>query len=639
MMSCKMRARFAVPIRPHLISALGLALHPAAHSGPTIDQRDGEFIHDLTSGNTRGGVLRVGDEIRATDPIPGTQSLGNGAEVIFSFDPSNDPSGTGADPLSFIYNSIFGLALNGFDDNPGYIDELPVHRLFAGGVGLAGLWDDPTDDPYVFEGEGNPPEVGEQRGDRFLGLSGFAGIFPQLYSTNNSDGSTSLDTAGDALPRVVSLTGVDGVAAARGPVVFDERATGAANEDAPASWRVDGVPSLWDYAGANVEIMTGGHFVADPAQRIMIDGEGDVLGSVGNAVGVQGVVGSGFGEVLQTTYTGGQVGLTPLLFNVTGAVGGAFSVEIPESVDDRSAVTNAIGVLAGPINEGGADVTNAYGIYIVENDVPGAAQNWSLVAEDKVDLRGGIQNSTGHVLIQDSTDIRGAIQNTTGNLVMQDTVEIQSGNLIVSSGYAFLQEAHVGSLWADDAPLYLTGQNSGGLQGNGSHEINAFGGMRWNFDYDVTVANDLSVNGNFHADGQEFRGGANARARTAMLTRDTANATQTELTLDGGSPGAGNRVTISSGRTYAVTVRVSARQQSGTNSAMYVRRCLIANNGGTTALVGSVQTEGTDIESNSTWNVTLAADNTNDSVQVLVTGAASANIRWGAQLEAVEVAY
>lgn len=141
------------------------------------------------------------------------------------------------------------------------------------------------------------------------------------------------------------------------------------------------------------------------------------------------------------------------------------------------------------------------------------------------------------------------------------------------------------------------------------------------------------------------RFGANdtVQIQTVVVRRQTTDATQSELTLDGATPtGAtitsANRLLLLPNQTIMVDAMVFARSTSGTDSACYQRRCLITrDNANNTVLVGSVQTLGTDIESNAAWDVTLAADNTNESVQILVTGAAGTTINWGAEVRLREV--
>ena len=66
---------------------------------------------------------------------------------------------------------------------------------------------------------------------------------------------------------------------------------------------------------------------------------------------------------------------------------------------------------------------------------------------------------------------------------------------------------------------------------------------------------------------------------------------------------------------------------------------MIKNVGGTTALVGTVSTVGTDVEDVAGWDVTITADNTNDALDIKVTGATSSTIRWVAVVQGLEIAY
>lgn len=60
---------------------------------------------------------------------------------------------------------------------------------------------------------------------------------------------------------------------------------------------------------------------------------------------------------------------------------------------------------------------------------------------------------------------------------------------------------------------------------------------------------------------------------------------------------------------------------------------IIQETGGVVSMVGAVQTIGTDINP-AGWALTIDADTTNLSLQILVTGAAGQNIHWIAQVEA-----
>ena len=73
---------------------------------------------------------------------------------------------------------------------------------------------------------------------------------------------------------------------------------------------------------------------------------------------------------------------------------------------------------------------------------------------------------------------------------------------------------------------------------------------------------------------------------------------------------------------------------------MYKRMCIIQRTAGTVALAGTVQTIGTDIETDSTWGIAITADDTaNKGLNVMVTGAAGQSIAWICDIEALEIGY
>lgn len=115
----------------------------------------------------------------------------------------------------------------------------------------------------------------------------------------------------------------------------------------------------------------------------------------------------------------------------------------------------------------------------------------------------------------------------------------------------------------------------------------------------------------------------------------TTNNTATTLFLDGSS----TRLTIPSGKIASLMCRISGIKSDGSAIANYVRRVVIKNVGGTTSLVGSVETIGTDIEDNASTDVVITADDTNDALQISVTGITAETWRWVAVVEGLEIAY
>jgi hypothetical protein len=120
-----------------------------------------------------------------------------------------------------------------------------------------------------------------------------------------------------------------------------------------------------------------------------------------------------------------------------------------------------------------------------------------------------------------------------------------------------------------------------------------------------------------------------------VLRASTSNATPQTMTSDGSSV----RLTIPSGKALFATVAVAGIINGGSKAVHYCRKVAIKNVAGTTALIGAVSTVGTDVEDDAAYDVAITADNTNDALQIDVTGKASETIRWVAHVEGVEISY
>lgn len=110
----------------------------------------------------------------------------------------------------------------------------------------------------------------------------------------------------------------------------------------------------------------------------------------------------------------------------------------------------------------------------------------------------------------------------------------------------------------------------------------------------------------------------------------TTDATPTILNLDATAT---NRFTIAANTALAVDVLLVARRSDTADKWLVARRFLGIRRDGSnnTSLIGSVQTLGTDQDDGSpTWSFTLTADDTNEALQLEVTGAASETVQWRA---------
>lgn len=157
--------------------------------------------------------------------------------------------------------------------------------------------------------------------------------------------------------------------------------------------------------------------------------------------------------------------------------------------------------------------------------------------------------------------------------------------------------------------------------GNNSHAMGSYSNARLQNQF-AQASGSISESGD-------------AQFTRVVAYKQTINNTPTTLNIGGSA-----LVTIALDTIYAAMIRVVALGDSG-SSAEFTRKCLIHNNAGTTALVGSVQTIGTDIGSNGGvppvgWEVTITANNTNDTLQINVTGQTSVTINWVCSVELLE---
>jgi hypothetical protein len=135
------------------------------------------------------------------------------------------------------------------------------------------------------------------------------------------------------------------------------------------------------------------------------------------------------------------------------------------------------------------------------------------------------------------------------------------------------------------------------------------------------------------------------QASTLVLGNATTDGSPTTLVIvqsSGASAGndsplaasAANLPLVRRGIAYAFDLTIVGRKSDGSKVARFARAGIIQNTAGTTALVGSVQTTGADINAPG-WSVSVAADDSNNALAVSVTG--EAGVHWAARLDCVEV--
>jgi hypothetical protein len=143
-----------------------------------------------------------------------------------------------------------------------------------------------------------------------------------------------------------------------------------------------------------------------------------------------------------------------------------------------------------------------------------------------------------------------------------------------------------------------------------------------------------------HAAGN-FANQGDAQHSILIARRATSDATaNTVLTLDGGTPGSTNRLTIAASTAWSFLIKISAYNTTDNAAASWFLKGGIRRNAANgTALIGSVTSETWTEAAMSTATVSAVADDTNEALEIRVTGIASKSIRWVAVVDITQVSF
>lgn len=146
-----------------------------------------------------------------------------------------------------------------------------------------------------------------------------------------------------------------------------------------------------------------------------------------------------------------------------------------------------------------------------------------------------------------------------------------------------------------------------------------------------------NVIGSFAFANGVFAATGDAQGRIYILRGNTTDATARVLTTDGNiTPSIFNGVRLDSDTVITFDGVITAMQNGAQAYAGWRVEGLIVNDGGTVTLVNSSTTV---IQNASSWGMVLGADNSNKILTITVTGEASHNIRWVANIRTSEVTY
>jgi hypothetical protein len=122
----------------------------------------------------------------------------------------------------------------------------------------------------------------------------------------------------------------------------------------------------------------------------------------------------------------------------------------------------------------------------------------------------------------------------------------------------------------------------------------------------------------------DVSGRGNKQMMMLVLRNSTSGTTPAELFADASSA----RLTVPSGKVLQAMIFVSGSKNDGSAVATYSRMYAVKNVGGTTSEVFAPQTLGSDTAAGT--SIAITADNTNDALQISVTGIAGETWRWQA---------
>jgi hypothetical protein len=230
-------------------------------------------------------------------------------------------------------------------------------------------------------------------------------------------------------------------------------------------------------------------------------------------------------------------------------------------------------------------------------------------------------------------------------------IELQSGTAAFTTGLAFMGSS--AGLYAIALGSGTQANDEGAFAGGKSSKANGLGSFSVSAG-NVTAAYGGAIKGTCRRIGALTRGWSMTTVFPTGysqhiqfgLSAKTTDATPKTMTCDGAVVYYGgeddmdtNIFALPAGTALFGTATICGMLSTGAKACMYIRQFGIKNIADTTSLIGAVQTVGVDIEDDGGYDVTITADNTNDALQINVTGKTSETIRWLACVEGVQMTY
>jgi len=165
-----------------------------------------------------------------------------------------------------------------------------------------------------------------------------------------------------------------------------------------------------------------------------------------------------------------------------------------------------------------------------------------------------------------------------------------------------------------------------------TNDIDTVGSLSIGGDLDLN-SNNITGTGNIDVEGIVTQGTTNYYTKQYVLHGTTTNATETEIltVVDFARIG----VPTNSTMLYEISIAARRTDATGESASWHLKGC-VDNFSGTVADVGNVY-EIALAQDDLSWTVDAQADDSNNAINILVTGAAGKTVRWTAIVKTIEV--
>jgi hypothetical protein len=354
--------------------------------------------------------------------------------------------------------------------------------------------------------------------------------------------------------------------------------------------------------------------------------ESEIYGSIRNSI-------SGLSQKLSNSsynnISGGNNGSTNSSYNIISGNNNSLT----------ASYTSIIGGAFNIINDSYYNIIGGFNSYITSSSRSiFAGSNHQITSSDYNNISGDVNSLTNSYY--------NAVSGETNTLDSSDYNNVSGqSNVLTTSDYNNISgkfgESIDGSYnilfglnsYVENSAFSLIGGNgTSGMNGDG---IFAVGSILTSDGFSYTFLSGQNVYVN--SEGELARNALNGTKR--QFGSIQTGATTTDATPTRTFPNAGHFY-ITSNSTYQINIRVVGTKASSGDSVSYEAKGIIKNVGGTTSLVSAITA--TQIQSDAaltTTAVTVTADNSNDALNVSVTGIAATTIYWHCVVDYIKMTF